>query len=71
MFYYGLDTAWCRGDAANSTPFFQFSFPEEDALSVSLAAELFLLVEVHKKWCMDFGKNGYKTPSTDDEVNAG
>jgi hypothetical protein len=30
--YYGLDAAWCRSDAANSTPPFQFSFPEEEAV---------------------------------------
>ncbi len=26
MVCYGSDAAWCIGDAANSTPFFQFSF---------------------------------------------
>ena len=30
--YYGLDAVWCRGNAANSTPLFQCSFPEGDAV---------------------------------------
>jgi hypothetical protein len=32
MVCYGLDAAWCRGDAENSTSLFQFSFPEGDAV---------------------------------------
>jgi hypothetical protein len=32
MLYYGLDAAWHRRDAANSSPLFQFSFPKEDTV---------------------------------------
>ncbi len=49
MVCYGLDAAWCRGDAANSTPLFQFSSPEGDAV-----------ILLHLPIMHDFPKNKIK-----------